>query len=289
MNSITNYLTNSLRRGKIYFPITYLENYPKTVREVQTVISNPLFELKYKCYSNLEPCIYFKHKNTPNTNIIKFLFDFEHDDYYIPVKQEDNKTLSFETSGAYPIRWLYMLKDFHFPEASIELKEPLELEKIVNSIPNVTLKEIVYQSLNKQSSFGFEVINQGKKSCNWYRDEIGPDEKIWYTGDGKLSPYTKSILKKASELSSFKGSSLSKVFFDTVFSAQGGLVIQNEFIEDYVNFYRDYIRGSIYFEISGRTQYYSQKEINGEELVCLYLAIKKFTQDNNEIKIKPYD
>jgi len=265
LKQMSNYLSKTLRPAKITFNRTRL--FEKKYQEygIDYQIHNPLFQMRYFENSNI---IIFDHYNLPNISIAEYIIP---PNFGYNIENENKDFVSFSTNGLIPTRWLYMIKDFHWEESDIELLPEINFEEKLKEIPEITFKKILSESRKKNSSMSFQVINDDKG--NWYRNNKTYPDEYWATFDGKFTPYTEKVLEECKNFESLKSNNFP---YRTLFACEGGIEIFTDEQKTYLDFTHSFpFAGSIRNEIKGKNKYRTGKDVNCEELTCLFLALKK--------------
>jgi len=261
---ISNYLNKTMRPATISFQKDYFQE--KVIGKVnkydRTVLSNPLFTI----YHNQNDILNFTYKNVPNLDITQYVLPFK----YGLDKKEDDNFVSYSTKGQIPIRWLYMIKDFHFKESIIEPDENIDYYPLLKELPKNTFNKIINDTLTPKSKFGFKVTNYPEIELKegWYL------KKIWGTYNKSFTQYTSKILEECGKFESLKP--VINKSYDILFKDEGGINILTEDMYEFIKYchtvepYRVNDNSLI-----GTNSYYSNKNVTTEELICLYLALKE--------------
>lgn len=253
---IADYLSTSLKKGKIIFNKQYL----KQSEDYEPLIKNSLFSINYREYENeekkIKKTLYFNFDDLENTFIAKHCIKCNNE---IEVLDYDTDNCYFETNGIIPFRWLLMIKDFYWKESNVVELDEVNFNELLNDMPKIALDQIL--------------INSRKTKVNC-QIKINSDENhLWYTLDGKFSEYTNTILKDCNSYLSLCPTSNNN--YKILYACEGGIEIFNKFIMDYIKFNHNYsFSGSVRNELKGKDSYHTGKDVNHEELLCLYLALK---------------
>lgn len=253
---IGDYLSTSLKKGKIIFNKQHL----KQNEYYEPLIKNSLFRISYREHKTneqkIKKSLWFDFDDLENTFIAKHLIKHNNE---LEVFEYDADNCYYETNGIIPFRWLLMVKDFYWKESTVVELDKINFNELLNEIPQIPLDEILTNS------------RKTKIDC---RIKINSDEShLWYTLDGKFSEYTNTILKSCNSYLSLSPTAVNN--YKTLYACEGGIEIFNKFVMDYVKFNHNYsYSGSVRNELKGKDSYHTGKDVNHEELLCLYLALK---------------
>lgn len=258
LDFIGQYLSVSLKPAKFIFNKQYAVNN----EYYESLITNPLFNINYREINNddgsIKKIIFFKYKDLENTFIAKHLIKYSDE---FELKEFDYDNYYFETTGIIPLRWLYIIKDFYWKHSEIQELSEINYIEILNKIPEIALNQILINSWKTKNHYHFEVLNLDKTNK-------------WQTLDGKFSKYTNDILTSCNSYLSLKNY-VDGDCYKKLFAAEGGVEIFNKFIKDYMNFNHNYFYcGSYRNEMKGNDKYHTGKDVNLEEILCFYLALK---------------
>lgn len=193
-----------------------------------------------------------------NTFIMKHLINVT---YEMELKVYDDDNYYFETTGLIPLRWLYMIKDFYWIHSKIEELPEINYLDLLTQIPQITLNQILMNSKRTKKQYNFKVINSD-------------DSKKWQTLNGQFSEYTKNILKSCNSFMSLQNTDNFNCYRE-LYAYEGGVLIQNKFLDDYLKFNHNYSYAGCYRnEMKGHDSYCTGKDVNHEEILCFYLALK---------------
>lgn len=262
------YLNKTLQPGRLIFSKNNLLIDSKSIKNStnKLILTNPMFDIYYNPIDNL---INFNHNKLPNISIAEYLFPYN---YGMKLKDLSNDNIAFETNGLIPYRWLQMIKDFHWKDSQIELLNEIDFIPLLKELPKNTFDKIIKDSKSNQSKFGFKVRNSNEKKITggWYHYNIEYPKNYWGTYDGKFTPYTKKILKKCNEFTSLQSKNNA---YEPLYASEGGIEIYTNEQKIFLEFIRS-LTGSYINECKGYNDYHTSKNINIEELACLYLALK---------------
>lgn len=177
------YLSAVLQRGRITISLDAWKHlrYPNLYR-------NPLFRAAF--YGNGgDPCagIFSNRTVVPALNMAgllekkEVLFPLHHDEYH-----HGEKLYTLDTQGNVPLRWLYMLDDFHLaPEFHSEITEVGTAEdavphytRLLEKLPAYTRNAVMFEK-------AFELV---------YDMRLVINDPEWDTGNGQFSSFTKQVL-----------------------------------------------------------------------------------------------
>ena len=274
---ISNYLNKTLKPGQITFNSKILKKeLDKDYRRIP-IAENPLFQVYYYEYKEEnKKVIIFEHKDLPNINISHYLIPKKYE-YELDI---NNDTTSFRTTGKIPYRWLLMLKDFHWKDSNVIPLEEIDFEPLLKEIPNQAFNNIMNSS-KSSSSLSIKVNNPNdSKNLGRLKNQKDYPVNYWETFDGYFTPYTKEILEQCNKYECLKPIKGHSNPYKRLYAAEGGIEIFTEEIEHYLKFNHSFpYSGSVRNECKGRSTYRTSKDVNIEELTCLYLALKDLDVD----------
>ena len=259
LDVIGQYLSTSLKPGKIIFNKQYAVNN----EYFEPLIENALFTINYCEINNNDnsikkKIICFRYKDLENIFIAKHLMDCSNE---FELKEFDDDNYYFETTGIIPLRWLYMIKDFYWKHSEIQELTEINYSELLQKIPEIALNQILLNSWKTKKTYCFQVINLD-------------ESKLWQTLNGEFSEYTKKIIKSCNSYLSLRNND-TRDSYQRLFAYEGGVEIFNNYIKDYIKFNHNYFySGSFRNEMKGKTNYRTGKDINLEEILCFYLALK---------------
>jgi len=258
-SNINFYLNKSLSKCKVILPKEIIKN--KNKNKDVVLASNELFNVV-----NYDNKLLFNTKiKMENITISNKLLK---QDPYLKLKNHDKDNYSFETNNQIPLRWIYMLRDFYYPNIQIQnLNESVDYEKILYSQNENLIKYMLTGVFNQKELYGFVV-----------------HDNRWKTLNNKFSKFTENILLGASKFDSIsKQNALQKCYgtklYEPICLVEGGIQFNNEYVQDYIHFtyyYTQYCKiNFVNNEIKNNMFYLTNKYINIEELLCLKLLLQK--------------
>jgi len=270
LRTVSQYLNKTMQPARITFTKEYFKKEilgnPNNKRN--NILSNPLFKINYNAKNNL---INFKHYKNPNISIVNYVLPFKFGIHL----EETSDLVSFSTNGLIPIRWLYMIRDFHWKYSMIEPLDKIDFMPLLNDLPQITFNKIISDTLI-QDTIGFKVINNIniKDQLN-IKNTTYPDT-YWGTYNGVMTPYTKYILDECSKFESLKPLYNLNSSYDSLYANRGGIEIKTDAIYEFMKFNHSMpCMGFIKNECGGHDTYNTDKDVTREELICLYLALKE--------------
>jgi hypothetical protein len=170
---------------------------------------------------------------------------------------------SLETKSYIPLRWLWIMKDFHSPATETALIQPKEYPDFHSRIRS--MNPLIFRELiqNLSSINGYFKVFSGHEGKNWETSNI-------YVKD--WSAFSKWVMYESNHFYSL-GSG-----YRQLPSQEGGIILDNPFVRLWMNFHhrvRNETGGTHRPYCKGTHCYSTSKDITMEELRIMYMIFEK--------------
>jgi hypothetical protein len=254
------YLSAVLQRGRLTMSLDAwkLLRYPNLYR-------NPLFRAAFYSDSD-DPCvgIFSNHNVVPALNMVallekkEILFPLYHDDTY-----HGEKLYPLDTQGNFPLRWLYMIDDFHI-SAKFQA-EITEVGTAEDAVPHYTglLEGLpIYTRNAVMFDKAFEIV---------YDMSLVINDPEWDTSGCQFSSFTKQVLDNCMTY----GSTGRKLYTPLRASQPGLEIPRHRYMEEWLAHRRSVVDILPYRnEFKGHHIYTAGGDVTLEELVVLSECIR---------------
>lgn len=311
-NGIINYLVESFKPIRItalrddWRKLKYENSifgvhvfYDKFMGEHQTRENlNQMTNLSFSaCFYNYY--IHTKYMMHPLTYILSLVNDQHRHDFVIDLYNEQNVPVTFDTKGMIPNRWIRMMADFGFKNATIDENSTVsqqEIHKIWNDRISTLPKQVIenmghmIRMMMEQQRVSVEVVrapiydieSDGPDDSEYYENIRGkrPDdnslinERVWGTYDRYSTPSAQIFFQKCKKYHSYYCNDHQPYY--TLAACEGGISLAYLQYLPWAKL-RPYLMdsGNGYYDIRYHNKYYPRKDTPYEELIILAEALKK--------------
>lgn len=202
-------------------------------------IKNKLFKIDFYNNKHGEYIIINKMDGYQHSREILKYIEKKRDCFYL----EKNKLITNQI----PLRWFYIIKDFHEPELEIEIIDYIDYSEI-NKLNNLTI-DIILEKATRERYCSIEI-----------------NEPEWKTGDGKLSKLTEEFFNYSKTLNS-----LNHEPYEIYFACEGGFMMDNIFTRNFTQL----IPRPHKVDLRGKREYTNKHCITQEDMIIFHLALKQ--------------
>lgn len=276
--------------------------YDKCMEEYQTRENlNKMTNLSFSaCFYNYY--IYTKFMMHPLTYILSLVNDQHRHDFVIDLYNEQNVSVTFDTKGMIPNRWIRMLADFGLENATIDEDSSVSQEEInkrwydrISALPEQVIENIghMFRMMMEQQRVSVQVVRAPPYNIG-YDDPNNPDDseyyenvhrkrpddnsliydRVWGTYDAYATPSAQIFFQKCQKYHSYYCKNHQPYY--TLAACEGGISLAYLQYLPWANL-RPYLMdgGNGYHDIRYHNKYYPRKDTPYEELIVLAEALKK--------------